>query len=143
MFIKLTNGQPENYSIGQLRRDNPQVSFPSTIPNSTLEEYGVYPVTQTDPPTYDGDLYKCNFNIELVESIWTQVWTVEPLPQDQAESNIRGQRDRLLAKTDWIVTKSYEQGIPVPTEWQTYRQALRDIPSQAGFPFDVVWPNQP
>lgn len=143
MFIKLTNGQPENYSIGQLRRDNPQVSFPSTIPTSTLEEYGVYPVTQTDLPAYDGQLYACNSNIELVEGVWTQIWMVKPLPQDQAESNIRTQRDQLLAETDWIVSRSYEQGISVPTEWQTYRQALRDIPSQAGFPFDVVWPNQP
>ena len=28
-------------------------------------------------------------------------------------------------------------------EWATYRQALRDIPSQAGFPLDVVWPEKP
>ena len=27
--------------------------------------------------------------------------------------------------------------------WSTYRQALRDIPAQSGFPFDVVFPDKP
>jgi hypothetical protein len=53
MHIKLTNGQPEKYSIGQLRRDNPQVSFPKSIPDDTLAEYNVYPLTATEQPTYD------------------------------------------------------------------------------------------
>jgi hypothetical protein len=53
MHIKLTNGIPESYSIGQLRRDNPQVSFPKSIPDSTLFEYDVYPLKATERPAFD------------------------------------------------------------------------------------------
>lgn len=53
---------------------------------------------------------------------------------------IRAQRNQLLVGSDWT------QIADVPVDkaaWATYRQALRDIPSQAGFPWDVVWPTQP
>lgn len=56
---------------------------------------------------------------------------------------VRTQRDILLSKTDWIVAKAYETQTPVPQEWAQYRQALRDIPQQNGFPTDVVFPVEP
>ena len=49
----------------------------------------------------------------------------------------------MIAATDWIVIKSVEAGTAVPEAWQTYRQALRDIPEQTGFPFQVYWPTRP
>jgi hypothetical protein len=52
MHIKITDGQPQPYSLGQLRRDNTQVSFPTTIPDATLAGYGVFPVTPTEQPAY-------------------------------------------------------------------------------------------
>jgi hypothetical protein len=140
MHIKLTDGQPQPYSIGQLRRDNPQVSFPSTIPADTLAEYDVYEVTETPQPSYDSSTQSLSQAVELVEDVWTQVWTVAPLPQDQAESNIRSQRDSLLATCDWTQVAD----APVDKQaWADYRQSLRDVPSQAGFPYSVVWPEQP
>jgi hypothetical protein len=140
MYIKLTNGQPENYSIGQLRRDNPQVSFPSTIPADTLAEYDVYEAVETPPPSYDSSAYTVSQAVELVEDVWTQVWTVAPLPQDQAESNIRSERDSLLTNCDWTQLPDS----PVDKQaWADYRQALRDVPSQPGFPYSVVWPEEP
>ena len=65
----------------------------------------------------------------------------EPL----AKYEIRVQRDDLLAKSDWTDTSSAPDrlGQAVYQEWQTYRQALRDIPKQTGFPFNVVWPIAP
>ena len=43
---------------------------------------------------------------------------------------IRKERNRELSETDWIVTKLYELGDPVPIEWKAYRQSLRDITTQ-------------
>ena len=43
---------------------------------------------------------------------------------------IRKERNRELSETDWIVTKLYELGDPVPIEWKEYRQRLRDITTQ-------------
>lgn len=60
----------------------------------------------------------------------------------QAES-VRNQRDQLLKDTDWRVIKALESNIPQDFDWAAYRQALRDIPSQAGFPWDIQWPTQP
>lgn len=40
---------------------------------------------------------------------------------------LRELRNELLSESDWIVTKSLEAGVVVPTEWRTYRQELRDI----------------
>lgn len=57
--------------------------------------------------------------------------------------NARGQRNRLLQSCDLVVIRSYESGIPVPTDWIEYRQALRDIPQQPGFPENIIWPVAP
>ena len=61
---------------------------------------------------------------------------------DQAKA-VRADRDDRLAKTDWVVTKSLEAGAAVPQEMADYRQALRDVPAQAGFPWAVNWPVKP
>jgi len=60
-----------------------------------------------------------------------------------ASMHAKNKRNTLLNKTDWVVTKSLELGEPVPDAWTTYRQALRDIPSQAGFPHNIEWPTEP
>lgn len=53
---------------------------------------------------------------------------------EYALEELRRDRDRLLAETDWIVIKSAEAGVPVPKAWADYRQALRDLPDS----FDEV-----
>jgi len=59
------------------------------------------------------------------------------------EEKDRSDRDVLLTSTDWIVIKYLDIGDPVPQEWADYRQALRDITEQDGFPGNVVWPEEP
>ena len=57
----------------------------------------------------------------------------------QAES-VRSQRTQLLKDSDWTQLPD----APVDrAAWAAYRQALRDIPSQAGFPWDIQWPVEP
>lgn len=64
-----------------------------------------------------------------------------PAPSDEVlAAQARDQRDRLLSESDWVVTKSIETGSPVPAAWKAYRQALRDITQQAGFPREIQWP---
>ena len=77
---------------------------------------------------------------------WTQMKTAEQLETERLErasESARNQRDRLLTETDWVTIRATDTGDPVPTEWQTYRQALRDIPDQTGFPDNVEWPQEP
>lgn len=56
----------------------------------------------------------------------------------QAE-RARAERDRRLAETDWRVAPDR----PDAAAWATYRQRLRDVPGQAGFPDKIVWPREP
>jgi hypothetical protein len=144
MYIKLINGIPENYTIGQLRRDNPQTSFPKNISDNILEQYDMYPVNVLPRPEINMDThYLKQSAFYQVDGNWQVHYYAEPLPEIQASEAIRNTRDQLLTESDWIVAKSYEVQNPVPQDCIDYRQALRDIPEQEGFPYDVVWPAKP
>jgi hypothetical protein len=86
MYIKLVDGQPRAYSIGQLRLDNPQVSFPQDIPVDTLAEYNVFLVTPTDRPTPSetGVVEDAGF-LQLADGTWKQAWRVRPLNEQELE----------------------------------------------------------
>ena len=55
----------------------------------------------------------------------------------------RDSRDKLLAECDWLVVKALELSQAAPAEWAAYRQALRDLPRQEGFPVTINWPVKP
>lgn len=69
-----------------------------------------------------------------------------PAPDTERKSTLaRMQRDALLNESDtavlpdrWAAMTQEQQAA-----WATYRQALRDVPQQAGFPWDTQWPTQP
>lgn len=77
---------------------------------------------------------KNNVNVtyeELVNSVYTDV---------NSENNVsRIVRDKLLAATDWWANSDRT----MTAEQTAYRQALRDITDQAGFPTDITWPTKP
>ena len=59
---------------------------------------------------------------------------------EQVSSDVRVLRNRLLADTDWMALKDS----PVMSaEWAAYRQSLRDVTAQTGFPYAVLWPTKP
>jgi len=73
---------------------------------------------------------------------WTQLKTAEQLEAErleQAAEQVRNERDRLLAETDFMALSD----VTMPQAVVDYRQALRDVPQQPGFPDDVVWPEVP
>lgn len=137
------------YTKNQLRLDNPNVSFPAEISEQTLTEFGVYPVVISPTPAYNIHSQRAIVRPpEQVDGTWTQDWDIAQLSDDEIQSilqgnadNVRAQRDALLAETDWVIVKSVESGEPIPTNIRDYRQALRDITSQTGFPLEVNWPS--
>lgn len=68
---------------------------------------------------------------------------------EEIQASVRRQRDELLAECDWVTVKAIDQnaqdslGIQIPQVWLDYRQALRDVPTQAGFPHTITWPTKP
>ena len=145
MHLKLTNGTPAKYTLGQLRRDNPQTSFPKLIPDDLLASYDVYPYTRPTPAEYDNLAWRLidDAFVQGAEGHWSLPYKLEALPLEDAQRNIRSRRDSLLKETDWVVIMHTEKGTNIPAEWELYRQALRDITEQAGFPYEVTWPTKP
>lgn len=147
-YIKITNGTQEAYSIGKLRRDNKNISFPKVIPDSILSDYGVYSVVTAERPDFNVDTQNGSINSQatLIDGQWTYEWTVtdksaEELQavSDRNAASARAKRDALLAETDWWALSDNTM-----TQAQTdYRQALRDITAQDGFPNDITWPEKP
>ena len=58
-------------------------------------------------------------------------------------ASARQKRDRLIAATDYLVTPDYPSSDDSLAKNKIYRQALRDIPEQAGFPRTIAWPKKP
>lgn len=80
--------------------------------------------------------------VQFVEKNWQLL--VDECREQEKEvlaSEVRAERNRLLAKADIAVNKAIDQGnTGAEAEARAYRQALRDIPDQAGFPYEVSWP---
>jgi hypothetical protein len=156
LLVKTANGQVEQfpYTLGDLRRDNPQTSFPKKIGDAILASYGIYHVMPETQPEYDNLVQvlvrdpephnnETAVNEETGETYETGRWvigyTAENKPQDQAEDAVRNKRDQLLKETDWMALSD----VTMSAEMTSYRQALRDITAQAGFPYEVTWPTKP
>ena len=66
----------------------------------------------------------------------------EPTDEEIAEQ-VRLERDRRIAATDYLAMPDYPSNPQNLEELKVYRQALRDVPKQEGFPRDVRWPDVP
>lgn len=77
-------------------------------------------------------------------------WSVKKIPEkteaekrEDAEKSVRAKRDSLISETDYLLASDYPISAEDLEAVKVYRQALRDVPQQEGFPFDVVWPDLP
>jgi len=68
---------------------------------------------------------------------------VEQLEAERPLKELRTKRNKLLTNCDWVVIRSTSTDTPVPEEWKTYMQALRDLPSTTEDPANPVWPVPP
>jgi hypothetical protein len=144
-LIRVYSGEPVPYSEGQLRTDILPAKAPAGyLPDDFLAQFNVFRVKNTPMPPVDiTEIAKEEEKPVFVDGVWTKVWRVVRLPLEQAQNNIRSQRDGLLRESDWVVIMHTEKGTDIPSEWEVYRQALRDITAQEGFPYAVTWPTKP
>lgn len=150
MFAKITNGSVDRfpYSVGDLRRDNPNTSFPKNISAEIMATYGMVPVAQLAEPDHNPLTHFVEYDPApvLEGGKWVLLPSVRELSAEQlsdryasAADFVRSERSRLLAETDWAALSD----VVITPEMAAYRQALRNITSQPGFPHDVSWPVKP
>lgn len=117
------------------------VSFPRNFANVNLQEFGVFEVIEEAPPNFDPFTQERNkLEPELIDGVWIQKWAVTQKREDLAARAIRNRRNDLLAESDWtqVVDSPVDKAV-----WATYRQQLRNITLQEGFPFNIIWPDKP
>lgn len=145
MYLKLPDTYP--YDLSHFKTDFPDTSPPDVWSDALLASIGIVPVTPTTRPEVTHEQATVELPPQQINGVWTQVWQVIDRTEDdkaamtaaQAEQ-VRAERDRRLVETDWWVTRAYEAQTQISTEQAAYRQALRDVPNQAGFPWNVTWP---
>jgi hypothetical protein len=156
MYVKITDGTVDvfPYSLGKLRTDNPQTSFPKKMSDAALQDYGIYPVTNADKPSYNSLTQKISqaTTPTLVSDVWTLTWSVSDKTSDEISSDDattaeghRTTRNKLLADTDWTQMNDSPLSNEDKTSWATYRQELRDLSDLDAWPnlADDDWPVAP
>jgi hypothetical protein len=152
MYVKVEGGTAKKYVLSHVKSDFPSVSFPKNVSDETLAEHGIFPAVVGPIPDHDLRTQVCYVEetATLVDGVWTfpQV-VINRTPEeikgydDNLAYQARAKRDSWLAKSDWVVTKALETGTDIPADWAAYRQALRDITAQEGFPNTIDWPESP
>lgn len=145
MYVKANNQTVEQfpYTLGDLRSDNPNVSFPKYPSEALLADWGVYVVVSDDlPASGAGQVVEQASEPVYENGEWVLKYIVRDMTQDELDHQgelVRGDRNRLLAESDWTQLPDS----PVDKQaWATYRQALRDITDDPSFPF-VTFPAEP
>ena len=74
---------------------------------------------------------------EAAQDVEDQAWADGA--NDRAAAEVREERDAKLSACDWMANSD----VTMTSGWATYRQALRDVPAQSGFPNTITWPTKP
>ena len=130
------------------RLDNGEIYFGQAkwTPGGTIECL-VQPADSDESIWFNATPYDTeDYGRELFEMLSTKysdqvTICTEQEKYDDASSWVRLERDSLLKQCDWLASTDVE--LENKNEWLVYRQALRDITNQPGFPFDVVFPTKP
>ena len=149
---------------GEIRKLNPNVSLPKVWNSNVYDTLGIDPVFETPKPDTTGD-YKVVVRDGAEQDAnnnWVQAWVERDMFSDTTEDGVtttkaeheaayqarldadaakavRAERDQKLKDTDWMGMSD----VTMSADWATYRQALRDVPGQDGFPHTVTWPTKP
>lgn len=134
------------YTMDDLRADYPTASISANLSAPLLAHLNLVRVVVTGAPEHDptkevAEQSGCVFNREKLR--WETAFTIRPLTEAEIEAKadeVRAQRNNRLSRCDWT------QVLDAPVDraaWADYRQALRDITNQQGFPFNVAWPSEP
>lgn len=130
---------------GEFRQLHSTTSFPQILTTEILNAVDADVVLDGPIPTATRYQGVVRDGVEQINGQWFTKWKtvdfsdeVKAVVDEQQAASIREQRDQRLAKLDWTQGKDIPDTISGPAA--IIRQALRDVPTQAGFPWEVIWP---
>jgi hypothetical protein len=153
LVVKIENGSPVGdikYWAGVLTWEEhiPEIVEPTDV---ELAQYGYVRVEYQNPPEYQNlkRVEQNGFGL-LNNSHYQNLWLVRDATAEEAQAEtddaiekVTEERLFLLRASDWTQLADVPLSAEKKAEWNTYRQALRDITAQAGYPFNVVFPTEP
>ncbi len=153
MFIQIKNGAPVGHAVVEdnLKALFPNVVFPSIYTPEFAAQlgYGVYEWTQIPDVQYPNKLVELT-PTKRENGVYYQTWGTEQMTvAEQAEATAhkvdehRMVRNMRLMQSDWTQLPDVSLSAEKKAKWNVYRQELRDISGQEGFPWTVTWPTQP
>lgn len=108
-------------------------------------QFRLFPDGEENPALFDWDgmipLYR--WDGEVLRRTEEEIEAERAILSLPTANEVRAQRDKLLAKTDWTQVLDASISAKSREAFRVYRQALRDITEQEGFPAAVVWPEMP
>jgi hypothetical protein len=148
-YVRLINGEmgPQQFPANMAQGLVPDVNDPvDSLSNDALELLGLRRVVRLPYPV-DGYNYTPGA-IEQRDGVWVMPWVQQETPdreQRRVELAVtrRLDRNRALTECDWTQLPDASLSEEQRAQWGAYRQALRDIPTQPTFPWDIQWPKKP
>ena len=154
-------------TVAAFKATKPNTSFPKQMSENCLNDYG-YDVVLNGPAATITAPYGVNTRsgVEEKDGKWYSKFVAGPIFTDSKDDSgnvtktaaqneadykarvdasaaamVRNDRDGRLTECDW--TQADDSPLKAASAWTTYRQALRDVPTQSGFPHTVTWPTKP
>ena len=152
-------------TVSQFKAQHPNTSFPKQITSDILDSFGFDPVLNgpqaTTTPPYE---ISVRDGVEEINGQWFTRFVAGPIFTDttddegnvttaadneaayraridaEAAKRVRNERNQKLADSDWTQIADSSANT---TSWATYRQALRDLPTTDGWPYNITWPTEP
>lgn len=105
---------------------------------------GYKPFVVVEEPTPEKPLVKYLETAKQIEQYAEAVPQPEPpLPQENKAQQARNERNLRLTLSDWTQLADSPLSPALKEAYAVYRQALRDVPEQSGFPEAIEWPEEP
>ena len=156
----------EVITVQEWKQRNPGIAMPVIWTEETFNALGhdpVHSIAPSGPPSSSVKQWVHKGVKQLETGEWVYNWEEEfiyaDVPGGPTKAELEAQhlareeqsfadgarvaRNDRLKLSDWVILKALEDGTSVPQVWVNYRQALRDVPSQPGFPRNFTWPEIP
>ena len=135
------------FDVEPTQWDADNYCYARRLTEEQVERFGVHKKQIVTPPYHEPATQSLDEGPALlIDGVWTQNYIVTDLSADESAAKvgsqwnvIRAERNKLLVESDWTQLPDAPVDAAV---WATYRQALRDVTTQAN-PFAIVWPESP